>query len=229
ERTGSETMSQRNLLALAPGDDVFVAGSTHDGEEVILLDSFRRLRNDFPSLRLILAPRRIDQAGSILDQAREMGFTTVRRTGLHPNGTIYDVLILDTIGELAGVYGIATVSFVGGSLAPEGGHNLLEPAAHSCPVLFGPHTFNFTSMADALVRCGGGRRVEDGEALVEALRNLLSSREERDRMGQLARRFVEENRGALLRVISAIQRFAYDPALEGLHEDRTDLISSTGS
>jgi len=229
ERTGSETMSQRNLLALAPGDDVFVAGSTHAGEEVILLDSFRRLRNDFPSLRLILAPRRIDQAGSILDQAREMGFTTVRRTGLHPNGTIYDVLILDTIGELAGVYGIATVSFVGGSLAPEGGHNLLEPAAHSCPVLFGPHTFNFTSMADALVRCGGGRRVEDGEALVEALRNLLSSREERDRMGQLARRFVEENRGALLRVISAIQRFAYDPALEGLHEDRTDLISSTGS
>jgi 3-deoxy-D-manno-octulosonic-acid transferase len=133
-----------------------------------------------------------------------MGFTSVRRTALRPNGTNYDVLILDTIGELARVYGVGTVAFVGGSLVPGGGHNLLEPAAHGCPVLFGPHMFNFTSMAEALVRCGGGRRVGDGEALLEAVRNLLSSREERDRMGRLARRFVHENRGALARVVSAI-------------------------
>jgi 3-deoxy-D-manno-octulosonic-acid transferase len=205
--TKAEIISQRNTLALAPGDLVFVAGSTHAGEEVTILEAFRRLRSDFPALRLILAPRRIDQAGTILDRAQQMGFTPVRRTDLRPNGTNYDVLILDTIGELATVYGVGTVSFVGGSLVPEGGHNLLEPAAHGCPVLFGPHTFNFSSMADALVRCGGGRRVGDGEALLRALRTLLSSREERDRMGRLARRFVEENRGALARVVTAIEKY----------------------
>jgi 3-deoxy-D-manno-octulosonic-acid transferase len=202
--TETRIVSQRNTLALAPGDAVFVAGSTHAGEEVTLLETFRRLKSDFPELRLILAPRHIDQAGSILDRAQNMGFTSVRRTALRPNGTNYDVLILDTIGELARVYGVGTVAFVGGSLVPGGGHNLLEPAAHGCPVLFGPHMFNFTSMAEALVRCGGGRRVGDGEALLEAVRNLLSSREERDRMGRLARRFVHENRGALARVVSAI-------------------------
>jgi 3-deoxy-D-manno-octulosonic-acid transferase len=205
--TEAEILSQRNALALAPGDLVFVAGSTHTGEELIILEVFRRLRSDFPGLRLILAPRRIDQAATILDRAQKMGFTPVRRTEIQPNSTNYDVLILDTIGELAGVYGIGTVSFVGGSLAPEGGHNLLEPAAHGCPVLFGPHTFNFSSMADALVRCGGGRRVGDGEGLLEAARNLLSSREERDRMGRLARRFVEENKGALARVVAAIEKY----------------------
>jgi 3-deoxy-D-manno-octulosonic-acid transferase len=226
--TETGIISQRNTLALAPGDAVFVAGSIHAGEEVTILETFRRLRSDFPGLRLILAPRRIDQAGTILDRARKMGFTSVRRTDLHPKGTNYDVLILDTIGELAGVYRVGTVAFVGGSLVPEGGHNLLEPAAHGCPVLFGPHTFNFTSMADALALCGGGRRVGDGEALQEVVRNLLSSPEERDRMGRHARRFVEENRGALARVISAIKKCADDPGSEALHEDRTDQISYTG-
>ncbi len=203
--TEAEIVSQRHALGLAHDDAVFVAGSTHAGEEVTILESFRRLRSDFPGLRLILAPRRIDQAGTILDRAQKMGFTAVRRTDLHPNRTNYDVLILDTIGELAGVYGVGTVSFVGGSLVPEGGHNLLEPAVQGCPVLFGPHTFNFTSMAEALVRCGGGRRVKDGNDLLEAVWSLLASSEERDRMGGLARRFVEENRGALARVVSSIE------------------------
>ncbi len=205
--TEREILSQRNALALAPGDFVFMAGSTHAGEEVILLEAFRRLRSDFPGVRLILAPRRIEQAGTILDRAQKMGFTSVRRTDLHPNGAHYDVLILDTIGELATVYGVGTVSFVGGSLVPEGGHNLLEPAEHGCPVLFGPHTFNFSSMADALARSGGGKRVGNGEELLEAVRNLLASREERERMGRLARRFVEENRGPLARVVSAIGKY----------------------
>jgi 3-deoxy-D-manno-octulosonic-acid transferase len=203
-----EIISQRNGLALSPGDAVFVAGSTHSGEEGIILEAFRGLRRDFPELRLILAPRRIEQAGTILDMAKKMEFTTVRRTDLLQNGTKYDVLILDTIGELARVYGVSTVSFVGGSLVPEGGHNLLEPAAHGCPVLFGPHTFNFASMAEALVRCGGGKRVGDSEELLAVARNLLSSRQERDRMGGLAQRFVEENRGALARVISAIDKYS---------------------
>lgn len=205
--TEAERIWQRNTLALAPGDFVFVAGSTHAGEEVTILETFRRLQRNFPGLRLILAPRRIEQAGPILERAQKMGFTSVRRTGLHPNGTRYDVLILDTIGELARVYGVGTVSFVGGSLVPVGGHNLLEPAEHGCPVLFGPHTFNFTSMADALSLSGGGRRVANGQELLEAAGILLSSQEERDRMGRLARRFVEEERGALARVVSAIGKY----------------------
>jgi len=162
-----------NLLGIAPDSLVWVAGSTHPGEEKILLEIFEKLLISFPGLRLILAPREIGLSNEICTFSREMGIETVLRTALLGNRVSYDVLILDTLGELGRIYGIGTVSFVGGSLVPVGGHNLLEPASFGCPVIFGPYTHNFVAMSESLKETGGGWRVEDGQELFNRMEMLL--------------------------------------------------------
>jgi 3-deoxy-D-manno-octulosonic-acid transferase len=199
-----ERRNWSNLLGLQKGDMIWVAGSTHRGEEETLMDVFARLRPSFPALRLIIAPRRIELSGEILRRARSMGFIGVLKTEILKNNGYYHILVVNTLGELDRIYGIAQVSFVGGSLVPIGGHNLLEPASFGCPVLFGPHTFNFVLMSESLVETGGGLRVQDGEELYEAMKILLEDAELRSNMGGLARKFVEKNRGALERVVSHI-------------------------
>jgi 3-deoxy-D-manno-octulosonic-acid transferase len=199
-----ERRNWSNLLGLQKEDMIWVAGSTHRGEEETLMDVFARLRPSFPALRLIIAPRRIELSGEILRRARSMGLIAVLKTEILKNNGYYHILVVNTLGELDRIYGIAQVSFVGGSLVPNGGHNLLEPASFGCPVLFGPHTFNFVLMSESLVETGGGLRVQDGEELYEAMKVLLENAELRSNMGGLARKFVEKNRGALERVVSHI-------------------------
>jgi len=193
-----------DLLRLESENIIWVAGSTHRGEEKIVLEVFKKLRPSFPLLRLILALRKIEQSDDILTQARGMGLKAVLRTGLSKNSHPYDVLILNSLGELDRIYGVSKVSFVGGSLVPIGGHNLLEPASFGCPVLFGPHTHNFVLMSELLVEAGGGRRVQDGRDLYEAVKMLVGDAEMRTGMGRFAKEFVEKNRGALERVVSHI-------------------------
>lgn len=202
-----ERRNWSNLLGLQKEDMIWVAGSTHRGEEETLMDVFARLRPSFPALRLIIAPRRIELSGEILRRARSMGFIAVLKTEILKNNGYYHILVVNTLGELDRIYGIAQVSFVGGSLVPIGGHNLLEPASFGCPVLFGPHTFNFVLMSESLVETGGGLRVQDGEELYEAMKVLLEDAELRSNMGGLARKFVEKNQGALERVVSHIAAF----------------------
>jgi len=193
-----------NLLGIAPDSLVWVAGSTHPGEEKILLEIFEKLLISFPGLRLILAPREIGRSNEIYTFSREMGIETVLRTALLGNRVSYDVLILDTLGELGRIYGIGTVSFVGGSLVPVGGHNLLEPASFGCPVIFGPYIHNFVAMSESLKETGGGWRVEDGQELFNRMEMLLSNPEIRDDMGVRAEQFVRINGGALDRVLPFI-------------------------
>ena len=212
-----------NILALESSDPLWVAGSTHPGEEEILLNVFERLRGLFPRLRLILAPRDTGRSDEIVTMTSGMGLKAVLRTGVSeqlvtrnpafsgttrhaPSGsTVYDVLVLNTIGELGSVYGLGRVSFVGGSLVPIGGHNLLEPASCGSVVLFGPHTRNFVSMSEALLEAGGGWRVRDGNELHEAMKTLLDDVAMRVRMGGLAKTFVENNRGALKKVVDYVK------------------------
>ena len=201
EHTG---LSER--LGLGPQETIWVAGSTHPGEEDILIRVFKRLKMSFASLRLIIAPRRIEQSEGILKMIRGTGLTAVLKTRISPHAGHYDILILDTIGELDRVYGLGTVSFVGGSLVPFGGHNLLEPASFGCPVVFGPYTHNFVLMSEQLIEAGGGWRVYDEEGLCLAMESLLGDDEIRNRMGRLAKEFVENNRGALDRVVSFIDK-----------------------
>jgi 3-deoxy-D-manno-octulosonic-acid transferase len=200
----TERTNWLGLLGLGPENLIWVAGSTHRGEEEVLFGVLGRLKPFFPTLRLILAPRRIEESQDIRNVARDMGLKAALKTELSKNGRSYDVLILDTLGELGRIYGLGILSFVGGSLVPMGGHNLLEPASFGCPVLFGPHTHNFVAMSEALIETGGGWRVKDGKELYAAMHTLLKDPDKLNRMGRSAKEFIEENQGALKRVMSYI-------------------------
>ncbi len=192
-------------LRLKTGSRIWVAGSTHEGEERILLETFKRLEDIFPDLILIIVPRNVKRSGDVYRLSIEMGFSTVLLKDLEANDTPpYQVLIMDTMGELSRVYGLGDISFVGGSMVPVGGHNLLEPASFGCPVLFGRHTHNFVLMSKLLIEAGGGRRVYGAEELFVVVCSLLSDPLSLNQMGARAKGFVEKNRGAMERVMEYI-------------------------
>jgi 3-deoxy-D-manno-octulosonic-acid transferase len=194
-----------NKLNLRPGKIIWVAGSTHEGEDRIVLETYKRLKGDFSDLVLIIAPRRIEAAEDVYKLSQVMGFNTALRSSLKPHeGLNYDVLVLDTIGELDRIYGLAHISFVGGSMVPVGGHNLLEPASFGCPVLFGGYTHNFQLMSEDLLESGGGLRAKDGEDLFLKTKTLLSDSELQKTMGLKAREFVMKNSGAVERILGHI-------------------------
>ena len=193
-----------DVLNLEIENNIWIAGSTHEGEEEIILDVFGKLRPSYPMSRLIIVPRRIERTEEIHSLSESKGFRTVLKTDLAVKRETYDVLVFNTIGELDRLYGISNISFVGGSLVPEGGHNLLEPASFGLPVLYGPHTEDFALMGEALIEAGGGKRVKDGEDLFETMKALLSDPERSKGMGRRAKEFVEMNRGAVGRVVKHI-------------------------
>jgi 3-deoxy-D-manno-octulosonic-acid transferase len=199
-----ERAEWRKRLGVTDGDRIWVAGSTHPGEEAALLKAFKRLQPSEPRLRLIIAPRRIESTEDILRQSLRLSLKTRLRTENSLASTAWKVLILDTLGELERVYGLADISFVGGSLVPAGGHNLLEPAAFGSPVLFGPHTFNFDQMARHLLTTGGGMRVCDEGSLYAGISAWLGDESQRRAAGAAALTFVENNRGNVQRVIAHI-------------------------
>jgi 3-deoxy-D-manno-octulosonic-acid transferase len=193
-----------DTLHLEPQDMVWVAGSTHEGEEKTVLEVFEKLRSLYPRLFLILAPRNIERAESVKPLCLSIGFNAILKTDLTSDGDPYDVLILNTIGELGRIYGIGKVSFVGGSLVPQGGHNLLEPASFGRPVLFGPHMDDFVLMSQLLVESGGGKMVRDADDLFEVLKNILNDSSLCDNMGRKAAQYVAMNQGALKRVVEQL-------------------------
>jgi 3-deoxy-D-manno-octulosonic-acid transferase len=176
---------------------VIVAGSTVKGEEPAILKAFARLKLTVPSALAILAPRQPERFGEVERLARDAGFTTVRRSNLpidsEPRA---DVVILDTLGELAQLYQIATAVFVGGSLVDHGGHNILEPALYGKPILFGPHMHNFQEIADTFLANAAAVQVHSGRGLEDALLTLVTDPVRRARLGAAARALVEANRGA---------------------------------
>ena len=194
-------------LHLEPENIVWVAGSTHEGEEKIILEVYERLRLIRPSLLLIMAPRNIERADSIMVLCSGMGFKSLLKTDLTKDGASYDVLILNTIGELGRIYGIGKVSFVGGSLVAQGGHNPLEPASFGHPVLFGPHMEDFVLMTQLLVESGGGQEVSDSDDLFKAVKKILMDPALCDDMGRKAAAYVETNKGALKRVVAHLGTF----------------------
>src|SRR5262249_10925859 len=136
---------------LGADSSVWIAGSTHHGEEAAVLDAYQRLKPRFPRLSLLLAPRHPERSDEVERLVQERGLPGTRRTALGGGeGRRNGVIILDTVGELADLYRWADVVFVGGSLVPSGGHNMLEPAQKRKPVLFGPHTENFRDSAELL-------------------------------------------------------------------------------
>jgi len=191
-------------VPLTRGSKVITAGSTHRGEEEALLDVFRRLREKYPELVLIVAPRhpeRFDEVEGLINKA---GYECQRRTRLR--GNVKDVLLLDTIGELRSFYGICDIAFVGGSLVKVGGHNLLEPAAMKKPVIFSRYMYNFKEISEALISAGGGILVKDKEELYVQSEKLLSDRASAEQIGNRAFSVIAANSGATKRTIDAVSR-----------------------
>jgi 3-deoxy-D-manno-octulosonic-acid transferase len=186
---------------------IWVAGSTHSPEEVSIFNVFKRLLHEFPSLALIMAPRDAGRFDEVYELARGNGFKVIRRTELPAEEHGCNVIILNTLGELGRVYGIADVAFVGGSLVKKGGHNLLEPASFGIPVLFGRHTYNFSTMSQVLISDGGGRVVADEHELLRSMAELLNDRGKREWMGKRAQKFVQHNQGALDRVMEILKPY----------------------
>jgi 3-deoxy-D-manno-octulosonic-acid transferase len=184
---------------------VIVAGSTMRGEEAAVLKAFSKVKTTLPHALLILAPRQPERFAEVERLARDAGFVTARRSELpidaEPRA---DVVVLDSIGELAQLYQVATAVFVGGSLADHGGHNILEPAIFGKPVVFGPHMQNFKEIAEAFVRNGAAIQVQSDRELDEAMLALVRDPVHRARLGAAARALVEANRGAKDQTLAVI-------------------------
>jgi 3-deoxy-D-manno-octulosonic-acid transferase len=203
----------RRRFGVASDRPVVAAGSTGDGEDRLVLDAFSAARRDVPNLLLILAPRHPERFTSAALEAEHRGFEVSRvSSGTASERT--DVLLVDTIGQLAALYAIASSAFVGGSLVPVGGHNLLEPLAAGVPVLFGPHTDHVNEIATALTLTGAGLRVADAAALGRAFVDLARHPDERARRVALGRTFVESNRGALRRAANLVLGISDRPQTE---------------
>ncbi|HEY7820651.1 MAG TPA: glycosyltransferase N-terminal domain-containing protein, partial [Vicinamibacteria bacterium] len=189
------------------GRPIVVAGSTLDPEERILLSVFERLRSDVSGLFLVIAPRQAPRFDAVFELASSRGFRVARRSlvTLPAGAESADVLILDTLGELASVYAEADVAFVGGSLASWGGHNIIEPASWGKPVLFGPHMQNFIDVARIFLEAGAALQVNDETELESALRDLLLRPERRDELSRRALAVVASNRGAASRTTGVLE------------------------
>ena len=205
-----KVVSRDSYPWLKPEDELFVAGSTRDGEEEIVIEAFKVLRQKFPNLQLLIAPRHITRVADICKTVERFGFAPVTISSLSDTrtpdpGSRTPVYILDTIGRLNDFYALATLVFVGGSLVKYGGQNPIEPALFEKPVIFGPHMFNFRDVAAAFVRAEGAVQVSSIEDFNNACARLLSNAQARARLGQNARKVVAENRGATEKNIEAIR------------------------
>jgi 3-deoxy-D-manno-octulosonic-acid transferase len=197
------------LLGIDAEQPVWIAGSTHRGEEEAVLDAHTRALLDRPGLALVLAPRHPERVGEVLGILKARGLAAVRRSDLPSRRSPGAVIVLDTVGELAQLYAIADVVFVGGSLAPLGGHNMLEPALRGKPVLFGPHTHNFREAAGVLIDSGGGRVVHDAAELATELRRLLGDAGLRARVGNAGRDAVISRSGAVRATLELIAQYLH--------------------
>lgn len=187
------------------GRPVWIAASTHEGEELVVLKAHAAVLRRFPDALLLVAPRHPERFKPFATACRAFGFRTLTRSeegGADPNCQCF---VVDSMGELLAFYAAADVAFVGGSLVPVGGHNLLEPAALARPVIVGPQTFNFAEVTEDLIAAGAVMRILDPEELGPAVVRLLSRDVERRSMGEAARTVMERERGAVARTMEIVE------------------------
>lgn len=186
------------------GRPVWVAASTHEGEEIQVLQAHRRLLAHRPDALLVLVPRHPERFEAVAALIARQSLAFARRRQARAVAPGESVYLGDSMGELTCFLAAGDLAFIGGSLVPRGGHNPLEAAASGIPVLLGPHTFNFAAIAQMLYEAGATERVEDVEALSQCLINLFDDAERRACLGRRGREVVERNRGALDRLLAAL-------------------------
>ena len=187
---------------------ILTAGSTHRGEDEIILKAFKQIHRQVHGVKLILAPRHPERFDEVEGLIKKEQFVYVKRSQLERNINQFNnaaVIVLDTIGELSSVYAISTAAFVGGSLVPVGGHNILEPAYWSVPVIFGPHMDNFP-IAENFLEEEAAIQVESEEQLAQAVIRIMESEQEARRLGANARLLVDKNLGAVDRALQVIKQ-----------------------
>jgi 3-deoxy-D-manno-octulosonic-acid transferase len=187
------------------GRPVWVAASTHEGEDEILLDAHRQILKAHADALLVLVPRHPERFERVAGLCRRQGFQLARRSVAEPCGPEREIFLGDTMGELALFMAASDVAFVGGSLVPVGGHNILEPAALGVPILFGPHMFNFALISRMMLAADAAVQIANGEQLATVVSRWLGDASERSRVGENGRRVVAENRGALDRLYALIE------------------------
>ena len=205
---GSERDQLVKELGWVPPSATWVAGSTHPGEEGIILEVYTRLKEEFPNLGLILAPRSQQRFSEVFTMVKQRGWQTARRSqllGENSRGVQLDVLVLDTIGELARIYSLGNFAFIGGSLVDSGGHNPLEAAQRGLPVVFGPHMKNFKEIGTILIESGGGFQISTEDELFEQIKGWLVAPAKCKEQGKRAQGALEAHRGAVARSIEVIR------------------------
>ena len=209
KRDNPRTRELARLLNIQPDDLVWIAGSTQAPEEQMALDIFHRARANHPNLHLILVPRQKDRFEEVAGLLRRGGLAFIRRSELGDQAAAsrHYLVLVDTIGELGALWGLADIAFVGGSLdGRRGGQNMIEPAAYGAAVVFGPHVWNFREAAARLVEAGAAIQVGDAMALETTLRRLFADPARRKELGSAAQQFVTSQQGATNRTLTALDR-----------------------
>jgi 3-deoxy-D-manno-octulosonic-acid transferase len=213
--TRKAMMDIANTLGLRGTEKILIAGSTHSGEEEVLVTLYKELKEMTPHLVLILAPRHLERLEEVEGILKKQSLSWVRKTTLStnagPSGQEHpEVILLDTMGELMGVYSLGTLVFVGGSLVPIGGHNPLEPLFFKKCILFGPHMFHFLEITSRLIEAGGAIQVSGKEDLFSELKRLLFDEVARNEVGEKGHQFVQNHQGATGRMFEEIRPFLKD-------------------
>jgi 3-deoxy-D-manno-octulosonic-acid transferase len=214
----AERAAARKALRIPDDATVLLGGSTHPTEEAALLSAYQRLRQTFPSLRMILTPRHPERAGAVAAEIAGVGLSVIKRTDIQARGIDACiaalpsaqreswVLLIDTVGELGAMYALSDLAFVGGSLIPHGGQNVMEPCGIELPIVHGPHTHNFKEAMELLHACNGSVEVTR-ETLAPALEALLKDRAAAHAMGKRAREAFLKQQGATAKTVEYIRQF----------------------
>ncbi|HEX3816768.1 MAG TPA: glycosyltransferase N-terminal domain-containing protein, partial [Chthoniobacterales bacterium] len=205
-RPSSQPREILNACGIDPARPILLGGSTHSGEEEILARTFLALRQTFPSLFLILAPRHVERAEEIARRLRELGVQPFFRSETTENAGAGDCLLLDTTGELRDWYAVATIVFIGKSLTARGGQNPVEAIVAGRPVIFGPHMENFASLAHTLLATGGALQPNDEAGLTNTLAELLRDPSAREMLVRQAHTVLGAHRGATTRTAQLLRQ-----------------------
>ncbi len=207
----AEMQKKRDLFGITSDDRVIIAGSTHRGEDEIIIDAFKDCLNSNGNVRLIIVPRHIERTGEVVKLVQQKGMKPVKRTGLRDSDknviTPDTIIIVDTIGELSTLYSIASVVIIGGSFIPHGGQNPLEAMYYKKPVIFGQHMFNFREITGKILQAGAGIRVEKNEDLSGILKDLINDPQRQRDMGEKGYQIIVKNRGAIERNLAVVEKF----------------------
>jgi 3-deoxy-D-manno-octulosonic-acid transferase len=208
DRTNPKTRELAQLLAIGDQDLVWIAGSTQEPEEQIALDMYRKAKPRFENLRLIIVPRHKERFEEVAGILQRSGLPFIRRSQIsHPVtlSSCHPVILLDTLGELGALWGLADVAFVGGSIHPRGGQNMIEPAAYGAAVTFGPHVWNFKETVDRLLEHRAAVQVNDAAELERETLRLLGDPAAQKALGEAARQFVQSQQGATERTLELLE------------------------